>query len=272
MKKNLLLIKWLYILISIFLFSSCYKVNWFGDNPPSEKKYQVEQCISSMYNLDHPFLFAKTYSGTNTIPTGIYASFFNETDPASLFKYDLRIIYKGAFIYLINKTNAFDTTYTIRLNSQNRPIAAYGDEDLQKFQFRYKNNRLVAIDWENYFVDSCVYDSYGNILSIKENGAGIGYTFGYDYSRKGKYQYYQDELRTVDNGFTLLCYLGLFPELNPVNVRTYVRLGPDSGMAYWLRYLINHEFDDKGRLIKYGITSNPGSEAYYFMTIKWRPL
>lgn len=121
--------------------------------PPSEKKYQVEQCISSMYNLDHPFLFAKTYSGTNTIPTGIYASFFNETDPASLFKYDLRIIYKGAFIYLINKTNAFDTTYTIRLNSTKQAYCCIWEyEDLQKFQFRYKNNRLVAIDWENYFV------------------------------------------------------------------------------------------------------------------------
>lgn len=261
-------------LLTISVINSCYKIDWIGGKPPPLKNYQVEECISSLYTPNHPFLFVKSYSGINICPDGINASFFNVRSPDELFHYDLRIVYKGAFIYLINKSNELDTLYSVRMNSMNRPITSYGNEDLWDLQYEYKNNRLVAIKWgtcNTCYRDTLIYDNYGNILSIFNNGSGQGYTYVYDYSRKGKYQFYMDELKRLDNGFTLLCYLGLFPELNPVNIRTHVNLGSGPTGGFWSRSLFNHQFDDKGRLVKYDVAYDPSYKPEYSMTIKWRP-
>lgn len=276
MKSFSFLIRFILSFSALLFLTSCYKIDWIGGGFPAEKNYQVEQCISTLYTPDHPFLFVKSYSGASLNPVSINASFFNEISPDQLFHYDLRIVYKGRFIFLINKNNVYDTLYFVEMNDKNRPIVSRGIGDLGDFRYEYKNNRLVSVNWglgsvSNY-KDTCIYDNYGNILSIKPSVIGDGYTYEYDYSRKAKYQYYQDELRMLNNGFTLLCYLGLFPELNPVNIRTHVNVGSAPSGGFWSKYLINHEIDDKGRLVKYGVTSSLAYPELYTMTIKWRPL
>ena len=73
----------------------------------------------------------------------------------------------------------------------------------------------------------------------------------------------------IDNGFTLLCYLGFFPELNPVHIRTHVDLGPQNGFKYWNKNIFNHQFDSEGKLTKYDVGFTTGI-IEYTMTIRWR--
>lgn len=262
-------------LLTLITFNSCYKIDWIGGNPPPNKNYQVEQCISTMYTPNHPYLFVKSYSGSSIYPSAINASFFNVISPDNLFHYNLRIVNKGSFIYFLNFDNALDTIYTVKMNEKNRPMVSYGIEDLNSFRYEYKNNRLVSIYWGLCNTcntrDTCIYDNVGNILSIFENSSMQGYTYQYDYSRKGKYQFYMDELKRVNNGFTLLSYLGLFPELNPINIRTHVNLGSSPSQGFWSRSLFNHQFDDKGRLVKYDVAYSADYSPEYSMLIKWRP-
>lgn len=260
-----------WLLLFILLFSSCYKIDWLGGNQPPGKKYEVAECISSMYSPGHPYLFVKTYDGFKKYPSEINASFFNVRPPTDLVHFNLRIVNKGSWIYLINKDNPVDTSLFVKLNGNNRIESCYGDENLSNQQFYYKNNRLVATGLNGNRFDTCIYDQYGNIsyLGWINQAAGDGYRYTYDYSRKAKQQFYMDELRRLDNGFTLLCYLGFFPELNPIHVRTHVDLGTLNGFKYWNKNIFNHQFDSEGKLIKYDVGYFT-DYTEFTMTIRWK--
>jgi hypothetical protein len=260
-----------FTLILLVLFvSSCRKIDWWGGGVPPTRIYDVEQCTNTLYNPVHPFLFIKTYDAYTSYPRSIDASFFNVLPPDQLIRFSLKIVYRGSWIYLINQNNPNDTSLFVKLNPAGRVERCYGDENLSNHEFFYKNNRLVSYKFGS-LSDTCIYDSYGNILAIKTNvPGGQGHFFQYDYSRKAKYQFYKDEVVNLNNGFTLLTYLGLFPELNPVNVRIKTELGDEFGFKFWSRNLINHQFDAEGKLIRYDVTVPAAPMPEYSMIIKWR--
>ncbi len=276
MSNNRLYSLW-YLLGFVFL-TSCYKIDWPGGDPIPAKKYDVEACNNSIYSPAHPFLFVKTYDYHSRYAREIDASVFNMRAPTDLLRYQLRIIYLGSEIYLVNKTNASDTSVWIHLNNKGRVETCYAPGDLGgQYSFKYKNNRLVSMEWNSEYdswTDSFSYDNYGNILSrtlSASTGVADIISYQYDYSKKAKHQFYGDELKRIDNAFTLMGYLGLFPELNPVHLRTYVEMGPEGGFKYWKTYLYNHQIDNLGRLLKYDVSrsvEHPTPE--YSVTIKWK--
>jgi hypothetical protein len=80
-------------------------------------------------------------------------------------------------------------------------------------------------------------------------------TYEYDYSKKGKEQFYSEDYQGNDWPFYLLQYLGFFPEVNsPVNIRTHI-----VGSGDYYGSFFNHTFDAEGKLISYDFGNPPGT-------------
>lgn len=245
------------VILPLLLFTfSCSKIDWddvWGHHGPLPKCDLAAYRLTSMYpDITFPFLFEKTYNPGGRQVRTIDASFFNEI--ADLIHFRLRIENKGRNIYLVNMDAPYDTSMTIRLNKYGKPESATGVEVLGSYEFYYTNNRLTSYLWTGFGLWHCQYDDQGNIISTSYPG-GDGYLYDYDYSKKATQQFYMDELRFIDDGMTLMQYLGLFPELTPVNLRTRVRIGSTRFGYFYDRYLVNHQLDNSGRLVQYNSVS-----------------
>jgi hypothetical protein len=260
----------------VLLFATCNKIDWDFFRHQAKKNCDVQ---SYYLTLDHgpaPFLFEKKYNAAGNRITEIVCTFFNVIPLGSALK--LRVAYHGLTIYLVNMDNPLDTTMKIYLNSKGRVKECVGTLGIHYTRFYYDANdrlRNVERSFGDGFIlnDSCEYDSYGNILSIthSQGSAGrAGNFYQYDYSKKGKRQFYFDEPST-NNDFALAQYLGLFPELEPVHVRTHVRVGLEVGSALWDKYLAHHQFDAKGRLKQYDIVNNSsGTDLSFQAFVNWK--
>lgn len=258
---------WLLLLAISVIAGSCSKLDWndvWGDHPSANKGDVAAFRLTYYddYNLPYPFLFAKTYDASGNYVKEINAAFNNVALPNAIRHYRLRLEYRPRVIYFIRMEAPFDTVVTALFNHQGRVIQTNSKNEVVENKFEYRNNRLFSIFWRSTApfakTDTCVYDKFGNILSIAEGNAygRTGYFYEYDYSRKARQQYYMEELRNINNDFTLMVYMGFFPELNPVHLRTAARMGEES--VYTFNYFaFNHVFDSKGRLIKYTVYGNP---------------
>lgn len=257
------------LLLSIpLLFSTCHKLDWDFFGSHGKKDCLLESYTLPFYgDLGYPFLFKKKFNRAGDRVTEINCSFNNILPIEELIHYDLRVVYNDDEVYLINKADATDTTLKVYLNAHGRPRECIGKSDfIFRNRFFYHGNRLRAIEFDTPEFsqrDTCEYDSRGNILSIsyRDNFSNmrIGYFYQYDYSKKAKQQFYFDEIRDLNNDFALLQYLGAFPELEPVNIRTHSRLGLEVGSAAWDKYLVNHRIDAKGKLLDYDVAFWNGS-------------
>ena len=246
------------------LFSTCYKIDWDFNGSHGKKDCQVQSYYLTPYGdgLPIPFLFEKKFNHAGRV-TEINCSFNNILPFENLIHFNLRVAYHGQEVYLINKESPYDTTLKVYLNAQGRVRECFGTSDfIAHNRFYYNGNRLRAIEFFTPYFDgrdTCEYDAYGNILSITSEdlfmGVRDGYFYQYDYSKKVKEQFYFDEIRDLNNDFALLQYLGCFPELTPVNLRTHTRLGLEIGSATYNKDLINHTYDAKGRLTGYDVVS-----------------
>jgi hypothetical protein len=257
------------------LFTTCNKIDWdfLRHHPKNDCDVQ-----SYYLTLDHgpvPLLFEKKYNTAGNRITEIVCTFFNVISPDSALK--LRVAYHGLVIYLVNAYNPLDTTMKIYLNPKGRVRECIGKLGMDYTRFYYDgNDRLknIEADFGDFIVkDTCEYDSYGNILSITHkdrSNVRVGNFYQYDYSKKGKRQFYHDEPGFSDD-FSLAQYLGLFPELEPVHIRTHVRVGLEVGIFLWDKYLVNHQFDAKGRLKQYDIANDSGGTDLSFQAfVNWR--
>lgn len=239
------------------LFVTCSKIDWDFFRHQSKKDCDLQSYNLSFYKEPAPFLFKKKYNGSGDRITEIEFNIFSIVPNASPYK--LRLAYHGLAIYLINLNNEQDTTMKIYLNAKGRVKECFGKFRIDYTKFSYDaKNRLSNLEYAwggpPVFNDTCEYDQYGNILRIYRpfQGERQGSFYKYDYSKKGKRQVYLDQLSHSDD-FTLLQYLGFFPELEPVHVRTRVWMGYETYPYWWDRHLANHQFDAKGRLIQYDV-------------------
>lgn len=265
--KKIIVRTGLFIAIPL-LFSTCHKVDWydvFGSQ--GKKDCQLQSYILDWdYDFGFPLLFEKKFNPAGDRVTEIHCSFHNVFSGIGPVPFDLRVVYKGSEVYLINKKAPFDTTLKVFLNAQGRVRECLGTGYIFRNKFFYQGNRLRALEYEGlgFHRDTCEYDSRGNILSIAPPGppgTRWGYFYKYDYTKKAKQQFYMEETRDLNNDFTLLQYLGAFPELNPVNVRIYTRSGPEVGPGGWRHPLLNHRFDSQGRLLGYDLGFEDGDSV-----------
>jgi hypothetical protein len=259
------------------LLATCNKIDWDFFRQQSKKDCDLQSYYLTLIDqAPDPFLFEKKYNAAGDRITEIKFTFFN-LHPVEV-PYKLRLAYHGLNIYLINMDNEQDTTMKIFLNSRGRVKKCIGKfvRDFTEFYYDAKN-RLSNIETgffdDHVLNETCEYDSYGNILSISRydnTGVRVGHFYKYDYSKKTKRQFYLDEPASSDD-VALLQYLGFFPELDPVHVRTHVRVGLETGSFLWGRYLTNHQFDPKGRLIGYDIANNmDGTDISFQAILNWK--
>jgi hypothetical protein len=269
----------LLIVISL-LFTTCRKIDWTNivHGPGKRDCNLVAYTLHVGADVPQPFLFSKQYNSAGDL-TAIDARFNNLLAVEDLFHYRLRIVHDNKKVYLVNQDSPYDTKMTLFFNSHGRVEKAIGDDVLYSYEFNYKQNRLFSIKWYYHsglvFIDTCRYDAKGNILSITHPEPSlndrIGYFYEYDYSKKAKYQFYMEETRNLHNGFTLLQYLDLFPELAPVNLRTRARNGTENSYYIWQQWMINHQVDAKGRLTGYDVVDIYNGQTYpnFPVTLNW---
>lgn len=241
-------------------FLSCTKIfDWKNITP----KPPGEGCEVAEYHLPYydteplafPFLFKKTYDATGKIVTAIDCSFWNVNSPQRVARNELILERKGASLFFLDKHNLADTVLYVYFNSNGRVGSLRGTDKLVNFEerlrsnrFIYENNRLAAIETiipngpgnELRFTSPLTYDSYGNVLSLRNN------SYVYDITRKPRQQFYIDDYMDYEFGYYLLQYLGYFPEVtNPPNIRIHVKTN------VFDRDLTGHSFDADNRLTGY---------------------
>jgi hypothetical protein len=252
------------------LFATCSKFDWdLFDKHHGKGDCQVASfSLSNPPRSDIPWLFKKKFNAAGRV-SEIECSFNNIANSADLIHYKLRIAYHGDRVYLINKEIPYDTVTKLFLNSEGRVTKATGNIPyINNNRYYYSGNKLHVVEGDiavgSTLRRNCEYDNRGNILSISSldpySNERVGYFYEYDYSKEAKQQFYMDEVRNIDNTFTLLHYLGFFPELNPVNVRTHVRNGRENHYFVYDEYLLNHQFDANGRLMQYDIVNYDGGQ------------
>jgi hypothetical protein len=233
---------------------------------------QVTRVTVANMTADGPFLFQKIFDASGKVVREIEMA-FNSLTQLSMYHFMLKE--KNNRLLFIDKNNPSDTTIRVAFNSSGRPERAWTSSTLYNIEtrFTYRNNRLdsiIRITFGNPNGQKCTYDAYGNILSILYYEASVGEFSGsfytYDYSRKIKHQYYQDEIGR-DHAFVALQYLDLFPELNPKHARTRIRVGLETIAAIQDNPLTQHQQDDGGRLVHYyaGLTADPQK----LVTVTW---
>lgn len=269
----------LFILPLLLFMLSCSKIDWNNVWHGGNKSHQCDVSAFTM-SVDpvpsFPFLFQKKYDPSGKNIKEINCSFPNLVYPFpdSLPHYRLRLEYKSQKIFFIRMEAPFDTVVTAYLNAQGRVVRTISRNEILENKFEYRNNRLFSVTYRTNewgMTDTCVYDSYGNILSIArmESEGRHGYLYDYDYSRKAKQQIYIEYTRSFNNDFTLMQYMGFFPELNPVHLRTRSRFGQEN--VYMFREdIVNHKLDAQGKMTGYDITS-PGDPQLIVthISIKW---
>lgn len=250
----------------ILLFATCSKVDWHFLKQQGKKDCDVQS-----YTLSFPWqpsattLFKKKYNASGDRISEIGFTFVSVGLPFTPYK--ARLAYHGLAIYLINVDNAQDTTMKIYLNAKGRVKECFGKFRVNYTKFYYDaNNRLSSFDfdWGIAIRNVCEYDQFGNILRIVRDGPGsdrFGSYYVYDYSRKAKRQFYRDAPSENDD-FTLLHYLGFFPELEPVHVRTYTWMGTETEAYWYKQHITNHKFDSKGRLFQYDLVYYTEDSTY----------
>jgi hypothetical protein len=240
----------------MLLATSCNKIDC-NSNP-------YKTCDVARYHLpyddafapDYPVLFVKDYDASGTLEE-MFCTFFNEDAPENIRQYELVTKYANGKLYILDKNNITDTVEKVSFDAMGRPIYAEAEGILnlpdntvaETYNFVYKNNRLFSLA-TNGIIDTCFYDGKGNILSFNSN------TYQYDYTREAKAQFYVDDFMQFEDGFYLLEYLELFPELtSPMNVRTRI----DNVVNH--SDITNQQFDADGKLISYQLSSFTGGVA-----------
>jgi hypothetical protein len=284
-KKNFLLPCLLVIAVSA-IFLSCTK-NDLGNLPflNGQRINDVAEYDLPYYNiaskgsapLSGPFLFKKIYDPYSHVVKEIDCSFFNNTSSNDVGAYQLLVVQSGRRLLFLNKKIANDTLMKVDFNSQGRvqsfistfPVSEENSYTPLTNTYTYKNNRLLSLTFsgkvawggnigdERDYTDTFKYDTYGNVLSRTSY-----LTYSYDYTKKATQQCCIDDYMDFNNGFYLLQYMGLFPELtSPVNIRVFSG-NPLLTGQFWNINFSDHQFDKEGRLISY---STNGGTA----TIVW---
>ena len=159
-----------------------------------------------------------------------------------------------------------DTLFVAVLNQQGKVLYTR-DGNKPDFQylptsFSYSNDRIASmkINFNGKQLESKFNFSAANVTSIEdvsltgETPARIEYQYGT--GTKIRQQSYFDEPRKFTwNTFTLLQFVGLFPELDGDALRTKTTVYWENNYKIYERQLVNHQVDSEGRLLQYAVSS-----------------
>ena len=151
-------------------------------------------------------------------------------------------------------------------------------QDFLPTTFQYSNNKLASMGITlagNVLTSYFDYDQRGNLISITDAPTTsvpipgkVEYTYASNQSATN--QFYFDEPRKFSwNSFTLLQYIGLFPELDPTSLRTSTKVNWGNNYQAYYMNNTNHQLDQNGRLVSYEIASPSNGSTISHYNINW---
>jgi hypothetical protein len=182
----------------------------------------------------------------------------------------LNLITSNTTIAFVNAAAPADTILVATLNARGKvEKITQGNKPDYMFlptTFEYNNDRLTAMNitlGSNTTKSNFFYDNQNNITSIEDQptpSVSVPGKVSYGYTtQKAAQQFYMDEPRGYSwNSFSLLQYAGLFPELNPTNLRTSTKVLWGNNYQAYNMNIANHQLDGNNNLTSYEVL-NPGS-------------
>jgi len=267
-----------------FSLFSCQKVNSVQEDLEEKKHKNKELCLISSFSYSNSAVPLQTIFTNRYDLAGrsleVEAGVFSGGAIVANKPFNIKWASNG--LAFLDANSLSDTVLIAYFDRKGRveKISA-GNAPSQDFlptTFQYSNNRLSSMGITlagNVLMSYFDYDQNGNIVSISDapttsvpNPGKVEYV--YATNEKAKQQFYFDEPRKFSwNSFTLLQYVGLFPELEPVNLRTSTKVNWGNNYQAYYMNITNHQMDQNGKLLNYDIVSPGNGTTISRYNINW---
>ena len=268
------------------VFFSCQKTDALKESNLSEKsaKSKKSSCLISSLsysnsNLSNQTIFTNHYDGSSRI-TQVDAGIFSGGSVLSSISLNIYRSQNG--IAFVKTGTATDTVLFAFVNSKGRIEKIVpgntAKADFLPTSFEYNGDQIAAMHISlagNIETSYFNYDTKGNCTSIADAPTPDVQVPGkteYEYAtnEKAKQQFYLDEPRKFSwNSFSLLQYIGLFPELQPVNLRTATKVMWGNNYQAYNMKIANQQMDGQGKLISYDIIHPQTGKTVSHFNINW---
>lgn len=267
MKRSYAYVSGLLMAGSTLLFS-CSKTDLSGEyEEVVEKKKAVCEIASFRYTTatengtENKFIFNKVNDAAGRLKQ-ITAAVYQGGSVLNTITLDVH--WSSGSVAFLRAGTTTDTMLFVSLNAQGKPVDVVAgnkpDFNYLPTSFEYNNNRLAAMKIQNagrVLVSRYQYDNKNNCISIvDESQSGeipghVEYTYE---NRKADQQVYLDEPRPFSwNTFSLMQFSGFFPELQPTQLRTGVKVFWANNYKAYDVELLNHQVNG-GRLVRYEVS------------------
>jgi len=283
MKKRLPLVS--VLACTLFTLFSCQKVNSVNDDELlDKKKNKKDLCLISSFGYSNPSVPSQTIFTNHYDFAGrtlqVEAGVFNAGAIVSNTVFNVE--WSPAGIAFTNANAHADTILFATFDRRGRidKIVPGNKPDFEFLPtaFEYTGNRLSGMritlagaDNVSYFN----YDSKGNLTLINDlptPSVPVPGRVEYQYAsnQKASGQFYFDEPRKFSwNTFSLLQYIGLFPELQPVNLRTSTKVNWGNNYQAYYMNIANQQLDQQGKLVGYDVVSPGSGSTISHYNINW---
>ncbi len=266
-----------------FTLFSCQKVNSIREDL-DEKKNKNDLCLISSFSYSNSSVPSETIftnhydlSGRSLeVEAGVYSG-------GTIFTHlNFSVRWTANGIFFLDANAPQDTILFATYDRKGRVQGIFpGNRPNYNFlptTFEYNNNRVQAMNITlagNAEASYFDYDQRGNLVSITDaptTSVPIPGKVEHTYAtnEKADDQFYFDEPRKFSwNSFSLLQYVGLFPELQPVNLRTSTKVTWGNNYQAYHMDISNHQIDPKGKLVSYDIMSPGSPTTISHFNINW---
>ncbi len=263
------------ILASSTILISCEKTDLVPENPDTVNKKRSD-CEVLAFRHNQPngtgsqYIFKKQIDPATGKLQQLTAVAYQGGAPTSSHNFD---VHWGAnSVAFLKAGSSTDTVLVATLNAEGKPVSvtegnAPDQLNYLPTSFEYNNNRVSAMKITlggNQLVSRFTYDSKGNCVLIQDDAQGNltpgRMEFTYD-NKKADQQFYFDEPRGFSwNTFSLMQFAGLLPELQPMYLRTGIKVFWANNYKVYDVSLGNHQVQG-GVLQSYEVTTFNGSSS-----------
>ena len=274
-------------LLTFAALTSCQKTNFVAtedltadlSRSANNKKCEVAE-FRSVYgapgNLQNQMHYQKSYNSNGHI-NKITAVIYSGGSISNTATFD--IVRKQRTISFL-KEGTSDTLFVVTLNNKGQVIStANGNKPDFQFlptTFTYLNDNVSEM--KIHFMGKELVSDFkyrdGNLISIEDKSIA-GETPGkieyeYNIGNKVSKQHYFDEPRKFTwNTFTLLQFIGMFPELDGQSLRTRAIVYWENNYKAYDRKIVNHQVDGNGRLLQYAVSAPEDGEISMRYFLDW---
>jgi len=263
---------------------SCQKMNSVIGDEISDKKKSKDLCLINSFSYSNSYVPTTTIFTNNYDLTGralqVDAGLFSGGSVLSSAK--LNVTWTTNGIAFIDANAAQDTVLVATFDKKGRvDKITPGNKPNAQFlptTFTYSKNRLQSMNITvagNTETSNFDYDNKGNLISITDLATTSvpipgKVEYGYGTNEKAGDQFYFDEPRKFSwNSFSLLQYIGLFPELQPTNLRTSTKVTWGNNYLVYQMNIGNHQMDNQGKLVSYDVISPGNGQTVSHYNINW---